>query len=74
MLISCYTCIKQKSHKVILCKHVFYSQVREFIKPKKVTKDYAEFFAQNALPNNYPGYRAPPGTQHHITEDDELEE
>ncbi|KAB7496122.1 hypothetical protein Anas_05475 [Armadillidium nasatum] len=39
-------------------------QVREFVKPKKSNRDYSEFFAQNALPNSYPAYRAPPGTQH----------
>ncbi|XP_077294190.1 uncharacterized protein LOC143916818 isoform X2 [Arctopsyche grandis] len=33
-------------------------------RPRKVKKDYGSFFAQNALPHNYPGYRAPPGTQH----------
>lgn len=40
-------------------------EVREFIKPKKNNKNYDEFFAQNALPHNYAGYRPPPGTQHH---------
>ncbi|XP_047478249.1 LOW QUALITY PROTEIN: leucine-rich repeat extensin-like protein 2 [Penaeus chinensis] len=40
-------------------------EVREFIKPRKSNKDYSEFFAQNALPHNYAGYRPPPGTQHH---------
>ncbi|KOB75573.1 Uncharacterized protein OBRU01_04354 [Operophtera brumata] len=30
-----------------------------------VKKDYSSFFAQNALNQNYPGYRAPPGTQHY---------
>ncbi|XP_042880092.1 rho GTPase-activating protein 17-like [Penaeus japonicus] len=39
-------------------------EVREFIKPRKSNKDYTEFFAQNALPHNYAGYRPPPGTQH----------
>ncbi|XP_068201983.1 nuclear transcription factor Y subunit beta-like [Palaemon carinicauda] len=39
-------------------------EVREFIKPKKNNRNYDEFFAQNALPNNYAGYRPPPGTQH----------
>lgn len=33
-------------------------------RPRRVTKDYSSFFAQNALNNNYPGYRAPPGTQY----------
>ncbi|EDS35148.1 conserved hypothetical protein [Culex quinquefasciatus] len=28
-------------------------------------QDYANFFAKNALNQTYPGYRAPPGTQHH---------
>ncbi|XP_028175465.1 AT-rich interactive domain-containing protein 1A isoform X1 [Ostrinia furnacalis] len=34
-------------------------------RPRKVKKDYTTFFAQHALNNNYPGYRAPPGTQHY---------
>lgn len=34
-------------------------------RPRKVKKDYGPFFAQHALNNNYPGYRAPPGTQHY---------
>ncbi|XP_053604131.1 TGF-beta-activated kinase 1 and MAP3K7-binding protein 3-like isoform X7 [Plodia interpunctella] len=34
-------------------------------RPRKVKKDYSSFFAQHALTNNYPGYRAPPGTQHY---------
>ncbi|XP_075971787.1 uncharacterized protein LOC142973709 isoform X2 [Anticarsia gemmatalis] len=34
-------------------------------RPRKVNKDYANFFAQHALNHNYPGYRAPPGTQHY---------
>lgn len=35
-------------------------------RPRKVKKDYSQFFAQHALTNNYPGYRIPPGTQHYI--------
>jgi hypothetical protein len=34
-------------------------------RPKRVNKDYSQFFAKNALNSTYPGYRAPPGTQHH---------
>ncbi len=34
-------------------------------RPPKVKKDYTTFFAKNSLPNNYPGYKAPPGTQHY---------
>lgn len=34
-------------------------------RPRKVQKDYSDFFAKNALNATYPGYRAPPGTQHH---------
>ncbi|XP_052862789.1 uncharacterized protein LOC128269381 isoform X3 [Anopheles cruzii] len=34
-------------------------------RPRRQQKDYAGFFAKNALNNTYPGYRAPPGTQHH---------
>lgn len=34
-------------------------------RPRKVQKDYSSFFAKNALNQTYPGYRAPPGTQHH---------
>lgn len=34
-------------------------------RPRKVKKDYSSFFAQHALSHNYPGYRAPPGTQHY---------
>ncbi|KPJ05603.1 DNA-directed RNA polymerase II subunit RPB1 [Papilio xuthus] len=33
-------------------------------RPRKVNRDYSGFFAKHALNNNYPGYRAPPGTQH----------
>ncbi|KAL6427696.1 hypothetical protein ACFW04_008862 [Cataglyphis niger] len=33
-------------------------------RPRRVNKDYSGFFAQHALNNNYPGYRAPPGTQY----------
>lgn len=34
-------------------------------RPRKVKKDYSSFFAQHALNSTYPGYRAPPGTQHY---------
>ncbi|XP_075216846.1 uncharacterized protein LOC142322079 isoform X2 [Lycorma delicatula] len=37
-------------------------------RPRKIQKDYSSFFAQNALNSTYPGYRAPPGTQHYIEE------
>lgn len=37
-------------------------------RPRKVQKDYGSFFAQHALNSTYPGYRAPPGTQHYIEE------
>ncbi|XP_012527829.1 vegetative cell wall protein gp1 isoform X2 [Monomorium pharaonis] len=33
-------------------------------RPRRVNKDYSGFFAQHAVTNNYPGYRAPPGTQY----------
>ncbi|EFN67496.1 hypothetical protein EAG_02883 [Camponotus floridanus] len=33
-------------------------------RPRRVNKDYSSFFAQHALNSNYPGYRAPPGTQY----------
>ncbi|XP_032669163.1 vegetative cell wall protein gp1-like isoform X2 [Odontomachus brunneus] len=33
-------------------------------RPRRVNKDYTGFFAQHALTNTYPGYRAPPGTQY----------
>jgi len=33
-------------------------------RPRRVAKDYSQFFAKNALNATYPGYRAPPGTQH----------
>ncbi|XP_020278366.1 potassium/sodium hyperpolarization-activated cyclic nucleotide-gated channel 1-like isoform X2 [Pseudomyrmex gracilis] len=33
-------------------------------RPRRVQKDYSGFFAQHALNNSYPGYRAPPGTQY----------
>jgi hypothetical protein len=35
------------------------------VKPRLVRKDYSSFFAQHALTPTYPGYRAPPGTQHY---------
>ncbi|XP_076248936.1 uncharacterized protein LOC143188507 isoform X2 [Calliopsis andreniformis] len=34
------------------------------VRPRRVHKDYSGFFAQHALNNTYPGYRAPPGTQY----------
>ncbi|XP_017798815.1 PREDICTED: leucine-rich repeat extensin-like protein 5 [Habropoda laboriosa] len=34
------------------------------VRPRRVRKDYSGFFAQHALNNTYPGYRAPPGTQY----------
>ncbi|XP_076173081.1 uncharacterized protein LOC143149521 isoform X2 [Ptiloglossa arizonensis] len=34
------------------------------VRPRRVNKDYSGFFAQHALNNTYPGYRAPPGTQY----------
>ncbi|XP_063237604.1 uncharacterized protein LOC134539471 isoform X2 [Bacillus rossius redtenbacheri] len=37
-------------------------------RPRKVNKDYTTFFAKNALTATYPGYRAPPGTQHYAEE------
>ncbi|CAB0008625.1 unnamed protein product [Nesidiocoris tenuis] len=37
-------------------------------RPRKVKKDYSTFFAQHALNSTYPGYRAPPGTQHYPSE------
>ncbi|KAG0728521.1 hypothetical protein GWK47_032311 [Chionoecetes opilio] len=49
-------------------------EVREFNIPKKGSKDYSKFFAQNALPHNHAAYRAPPGTQHfQVEEKDEVE-
>ncbi|KAL5291319.1 hypothetical protein ACFFRR_010614 [Megaselia abdita] len=33
-------------------------------RPRRVAKDYAQFFAKNQINNYYPGYRVPPGTQH----------
>ncbi|CAG0887752.1 unnamed protein product [Darwinula stevensoni] len=43
---------------------------KETLRPLKQRKDYREFFEANKLPMNYPGYRAPPGTQYfgHETE------
>uniref|UniRef100_A0A069DS27 Putative activating signal cointegrator 1 complex subunit 2 protein isoform x2 n=1 Tax=Panstrongylus megistus TaxID=65343 RepID=A0A069DS27_9HEMI len=35
-------------------------------RPRKVRKDYTTFFAQHALTTTYPGYKAPPGTQHYM--------
>ncbi|XP_050723094.1 high mobility group protein B2-like isoform X2 [Eriocheir sinensis] len=49
-------------------------EVREFVKPKKATKDYSKFFAQNALPHNYSGYRPPPGTQHWNSDEQEVQQ
>ncbi|XP_046668770.1 uncharacterized protein LOC124359788 isoform X3 [Homalodisca vitripennis] len=37
-------------------------------RPRRVQKDYSSFFAQHALNSTYPGYKAPPGTQHYIEE------
>ncbi|XP_061377627.1 uncharacterized protein LOC116778667 isoform X8 [Danaus plexippus] len=33
-------------------------------RPRKVKKDYTEFFSQHALNHSYTSYRVPPGTQH----------
>lgn len=33
-------------------------------RPRRVQKDYTQFFSQHALNATYPSYRAPPGTQH----------
>lgn len=38
------------------------------LRPRRVKKDYSSFFAQHAINNNYPAYRAPPGTQHYLEE------
>lgn len=38
------------------------------VRPRLVRKDYSSFFAQHALNSTYPGYKAPPGTQHYIEE------
>jgi len=37
-------------------------------RPRRVNRDYSSFFAQHALNDTYPGYRAPPGTQHYLEE------
>lgn len=34
-------------------------------RPRRVNKDYSSFFERHALNSTYPGYRAPPGTQHY---------
>jgi len=41
---------------------------KEIVKPKRQRKDYTSFFAAHELPNNYPGYRVPPGTQYYGAE------
>ncbi|XP_075164141.1 uncharacterized protein LOC142236755 isoform X2 [Haematobia irritans] len=33
-------------------------------RPRKVARDYTDFFAKNALSHHYPSYKVPPGTQH----------
>ncbi|KAJ8670931.1 hypothetical protein QAD02_002190 [Eretmocerus hayati] len=33
-------------------------------RPRRIQRDYSNFFAQHAITNNYPGYRVPPGTQY----------
>lgn len=35
-------------------------------RPRRVARDYTEFFAKNALSHHYPSYKVPPGTQHMI--------
>jgi len=34
-------------------------------RPRRVNKDYKPFFERHALNSTYPGYKAPPGTQHY---------
>lgn len=34
-------------------------------RPRKVHRDYTNFFAQHALNSSYPGYKVPPGTQYY---------
>ncbi|XP_055315458.1 putative mediator of RNA polymerase II transcription subunit 26 isoform X2 [Sitodiplosis mosellana] len=34
-------------------------------RPRRVNKDYTPFFNRHALNATYPGYKAPPGTQHY---------
>ncbi|XP_045493960.1 DNA-directed RNA polymerase II subunit RPB1-like isoform X7 [Colias croceus] len=34
-------------------------------RPRKVQKDYSNFFSQHALNHSYTSYRVPPGTQHY---------
>jgi hypothetical protein len=36
---------------------------KETVRPVKPNKDYMPFFDAHKLPSNYPGYKAPPGTQ-----------
>ncbi|XP_044727141.1 pollen-specific leucine-rich repeat extensin-like protein 2 isoform X2 [Chrysoperla carnea] len=38
------------------------------MRPRRINKDYSGFFAQHALNSTYPGYKAPPGTQHYYEE------
>ncbi|XP_055912895.1 uncharacterized protein LOC129946661 isoform X2 [Eupeodes corollae] len=33
-------------------------------RPRRINKDYTQFFAKNALSHHYPSYKTPPGTQH----------
>uniref|UniRef100_A0A6P7G864 Mediator of RNA polymerase II transcription subunit 26 isoform X1 n=1 Tax=Diabrotica virgifera virgifera TaxID=50390 RepID=A0A6P7G864_DIAVI len=37
-------------------------------RPRKVHRDYTEFFDQHALNSSYPGYKIPPGTQFYRAE------
>lgn len=41
-------------------------------RPLKVQKDYRPFFAKNSIPNTYPTYKAPPGTQHYLSDSDNI--
>ncbi|KAB0802846.1 hypothetical protein PPYR_05032 [Photinus pyralis] len=37
-------------------------------RPRKVARDYRDFFAQHALNSTYPRYKIPPGTQFYVRE------
>ena len=37
-------------------------------RPRLPKRDYVSFFEQNRVNAMYPGYRAPPGTQHYVDE------
>ncbi|KAG8232704.1 hypothetical protein J437_LFUL014722 [Ladona fulva] len=59
---------KQAKEAEMIAAEQAKARARAAGKPRRVNRDYTAFFAQNALNPTYPGYKAPPGTQHYEEE------